>query len=557
MLNKVLLKFNTRRAFLLTPFLLMVICGLILRLWYINFGLPHSFYADEPELAEPAIKYTYEIKNIIRNNDVYKLIPTSYVYGTFPVYFYTGLTMVFSKTLGMMSIEFSKADIYIFLRIINALIGLALIPAGLSILRTIADLMGYGNKRRRLLSLLYTFLLLFNWKLIVHSHYLNHDLLIAVLLLASSAFFIRYLCKQGLHDNPELDTKYTILSALFLGLATGTKITCLLTFPIYVFFFLKHKAYRNLVAFSFIIFGVFLVTNPFSWVFADDFVYRLMQMRQKEAGLVFDSINLTYLKYFAGLSYMLTLPIFLLATYYIMWVLRKVRVRTHPALTFLMLQIILYICFYSVQTRRVDRWLLPIIPIMLIFASLGFVNILAFFKQLSKRRAFPTLLLPLLAGGFTLVILCPYLYYPYLLTKQFKRNTPKSEAYIWSQKNLPDLSSKYVITEEGLDPMSKLLSSRVSQFNNYEAQGGQFSFPDNPGWYNYVIVSSRPMNYWKHPLIKEKFPAYYEKWANFEEDLKNMKLIMSFEHGEPNLIPLSSVYIYENPNEVVIRGTKE
>ena len=61
---------------------LVAICalGLFFRLYHIEFGLPHSFYADEPEIAEPAIKYTYEFKDVVTNNNFYKLIPVSFVY---------------------------------------------------------------------------------------------------------------------------------------------------------------------------------------------------------------------------------------------------------------------------------------------------------------------------------------------------------------------------------------------------------------------------------------------------------------------------------------------
>src|SRR3990167_4698419 len=85
--------------------------GMLFRLYHIEFGLPHSFHADEPEITEPAIKYTYEIFNIIRNNDWYKLIPVSFVYGTFPVYYFTVFTMAFSKSLNILNSPFDKTSI--------------------------------------------------------------------------------------------------------------------------------------------------------------------------------------------------------------------------------------------------------------------------------------------------------------------------------------------------------------------------------------------------------------------------------------------------------------
>jgi hypothetical protein len=98
--------------------------GLFFRIWNIGFGLPHSFYADEPEIAELAIKYTYELKNIVSDNNYYKLIPVSYVYGTFPAYFLTLTTMVFSKTANTFRLVFDKTDLYISMRIIMAAMSL-------------------------------------------------------------------------------------------------------------------------------------------------------------------------------------------------------------------------------------------------------------------------------------------------------------------------------------------------------------------------------------------------------------------------------------------------
>src|SRR3989344_6028620 len=101
-------------------FLIIGSIGLFFRLYHIEFGLPHSFHADEPEITEHAIKYTYEFFNIIRNNDWYKLIPVSFVYGTFPVYFFTVFTMAFSKSLNILNVPFDKTSIFIFLRIVNS-----------------------------------------------------------------------------------------------------------------------------------------------------------------------------------------------------------------------------------------------------------------------------------------------------------------------------------------------------------------------------------------------------------------------------------------------------
>ena len=155
-------------------FLIIALSGLFFRLWHINFGLPHSFYADEPEIAELAIKYTYEFKDIIQNNNYYKLIPISFVYGTFPAYFLTGFTMFFSKSLNILNLNFDKTTLYIFMRILMGLTSLSIaIVSSLLYKKMFKDKFGF---------LLVLGLLALNWKFIVHGHYVNTDIILTALL---------------------------------------------------------------------------------------------------------------------------------------------------------------------------------------------------------------------------------------------------------------------------------------------------------------------------------------------------------------------------------------
>ncbi|KKT68758.1 MAG: hypothetical protein UW65_C0035G0002 [candidate division WWE3 bacterium GW2011_GWB1_44_4] len=516
---------------------LLLTISAVLRFDGISFGLPHSFYADEPEIAEPAIKYTYNLKSILRNNDVYKLIPESYVYGTAPVYFYTAATMLFSKTLNSSDISFSKIDIYIFLRIINALISLAVIPLVYIISKRLVP------ANRYVLLVLSVFFVGLNWKFIVHGHYLNHDIIITLLLAVAWYFFLRYLTRTESSNDPERDTINTILCGILFGLAVSTKITSLLSYPVFTLGFLLNRSYRNAVAFSFVILGTFILTNPFAWLFPTDFLSRILEMQVKEAGLVFDSIDLSPLKYFSSLTYMLTLPVIAAALIGIYSVIKSLRANktTGPAKFWLLvvIQIVIYTLFFSFQSRKVDRWLLPILPYFMLFAIQG----LYVLKNSRLIKAYKSISLTIVA-----LSIVGYLYYPYLLTKQFQPNTPKSQAYIWAQANLPETNLKLAITEEGLDPLNKLPFASVMQFNVYESSGAQYVYPPNPELYDYVLISSRPMQWYKHPIVMKKYPSYYTAWQEFEDqltDAKKYELVKSFVLAKPNLIPLSDVYVYK------------
>lgn len=506
----------TQRIKIISFITLFSVFGLLLRFWHNDFGLPHSFYADEPELAELAIKYTFELRSILSNNEWYKLIPISYVYGTFPTYVLTLFTIIFSKTLGLLGITFSKMDIYVYLRTLTGIFSFLIVPTIYYLyLKLFKDMFG---------ALFSFFLLAFNWRLIVHSHYVNADIFITILL--SLSFLTMYLYKTG-----KKDTLYTILSGILFGLAVGTKITVLLTLPLYWYLFIKKKDIRGLVAFSFIIFGAFMLSNPFSIIYANDFVFRIYTMLFKEAGLVFDSVDLNPFKYVIALSWISTLPVLLLSVFGIYKTYRGGKDKSFHI--FLLGNVILYLIFYSLQSRRVDRWLLPILPLIILYASFGISSIkkkLNFFGNL-------------LVFGY-------YLYFPILLLTQFQQNTPKSSAYLWMRENtiIDDPTIKTLVyTEEGLDPMNKLPYSKVYQYNVYEGDGAHLFLPDDPYLYNYVILSSRPMENYKRVPVGDKYPEYHKAWESFENEVtNNFELIQSFELSKPNLIPLSDVYIYEN-----------
>ena len=141
-----------------------------------------------------------------------------------------------------------------------------------------------------------------------------------------------------------------------------------------------------------------------------------------------------------------------------------------------------------------------------------------------------------------------YLVFPILLLLQFQQQTPKSAAYLWMQQNTLGLATKYVVTEEGLDPMNKLPLASVHQFEVYESKGAQLAYPPNPLLYDYVVLSSKPMDYYKNSIVQKRFPNYFERWNNFEKtvmDPNQFELIQEYVLPKPNLVNLSDVYIYK------------
>jgi len=505
-----------------TAILGILILGLYFRLHAINFGLPHCFHADEPEIVELAVKYTYQIRNILKTKDFYKLIPISFVYGMFPTYLLTVGTMIFSKAGNLLHIPFDKQTIYIFLRALTAISSLALVPITIQLYKN-----AFG-KISKMEMLILTFLIALNWKLIVLSHYVNMDIFLTILLNLAFLLVSYYL------KNPKKSI-FVVLTGLLFGFSIGTKITAGLSLPLFMYLFAKKKDFRSLFAFLFLTYIGFAISNPFSLIFMKDFIYRILEMQLKEGGMVFDSVNSNPFKHILSLISIVTPFIFIASLY------GKIETFVHKRTLdlfqlFLFANILVYIIFFSLNSREIDRWLLPIIPVVLIFSAKGFAKLV----QLTSKKAFI---------GVLLVTIPTYLYYPLLTLKQFNRNTPKSEAYLWLRNNVPQQSNKLAITEEGLDPLNKLQGILVKRPKVYSTENAHFDFPPSPIGYDYIILSSKPMNNFERKEVREKYPFYSQKWKEFENTVKNPKyfaLEKEFTLPKPNLVNLSDVYIYKS-----------
>jgi len=97
--------------------------------------------------------------------------------------------------------------------------------------------------------------------------------------------------------------------------------------------------------------------------------------------------------------------------------------------------------------------------------------------------------------------------------------------------------------------MNKLPEAKVYQYEVYSSKNAQLFYPKDPSYYDYVVVSSRPMENHSRPEVKETYPEYYLRWNGFVRTLntpEKFELAKDFSLSKPNLIPLSDVFIYRN-----------
>lgn len=211
---------NTIKKIPLFAALTLLVMGISLRFYKIDFGRPYIFIADETDIFDQVLKYSLNYKNIISNKNWEDFYPDSYVYGMFPTYFLTFMNMAFNKTASMFKFSINYDSYLIYLRVITSIISSSLILITFLIYKKI-----FGDKKGAILS---SVVVALNWKLIFHSHYLNQDIYITVLLSFSIFLLILYLQKHKL--------LYLIISSALFGLAVGTKITVLISIPVIILF---------------------------------------------------------------------------------------------------------------------------------------------------------------------------------------------------------------------------------------------------------------------------------------------------------------------------------
>jgi len=510
-------------------FCLIFVLGVFLRFYNIGFGLPYVTYADEDKLGNKAVVLSYSLKDIITSKDFLRLAPDDFVYGTFPIYLNSIILLLYKIILKPFGQTVQLYGAYMTLRIVNGVLLLSLVPV-LAVLyhRIFKDKLG---------TLIFTFLLAFNWKIIVHSHYLNTDILLTALLAIS------FLTLYNFYSSEKLNNKLLILSSIFYGLAVGTKVTALITLPLYLFLIIKKSNLKNAGKFLLVLVLSYAISNPFTFIQLQRFFERVSQMRLKENGIVFDSADFTVYKYFLALIFMETLPVFIFSIVGAFWWAKKaVEKKNYLFHIFLIGNFLIYFLFFTISSRRVDRWILPILPIALFYAA--FICSFILKKAFTKSIIYKTC-------AISLLLICStyYLKFPFMLLSQFEIQTPQIKMFKWAKQNLISETPKILLTDTSLDPLREIHGVKIMKIGIYASQGAQNQLPYDPTFFEYVFVESRPFSRYQSPVVKELYPTYYARWKLFDDMVRKSSdfvLIKSFETQSPSLIPLSSIYLYKN-----------
>lgn len=522
---------NRTKIYILGLFSVVLFLGIFIRLWHIDFGLPHVTYADEDKLGNFGIELSYKLKGIILSKDFSKLAPLDFVYGTFSLYLNAKIILIWKIFLSIFNKEIDFYNSYVVLRVVNAFFSL-LIPVSFSLLY-------FKIFQKKFGAFFLFFLLLFNWKLIVHAHYLNTDSNLTILLALTFLFFYKYL------ENSNI--KNLFLTALVFGFAVGTKITALISLPTIIVFLLTKKLYKQTFLFLTFTLLFYLLSNPFSLIQGNRFINRLKEMGVKENGVVFDSVDFSPIKYINSIDDVIGTAYFILSFISIIFTLANYR--KNKFLVFLIANLVTYLLFFTFSLRRVDRWILPTIPIVLFFSVLSIEKIYIFIRSRKSKYLYVLFFFSLISVTFF------YLYKPYTLLSSFKRYTPQVESFLWAKRNINNLNPKILITDTSLDPNRSLRGIKLFKSKIYSSQMAEIQKPPLLETYEFIIVSSRPLYRYKNPTLKQLFPNYYAYWKTFDTDLftnPQFELVNYFKAKEPNLVPFSNMYIFKNKNFIPI-----
>jgi hypothetical protein len=509
--------------------------GLFLRSYQIDYGLPYSFINDELDIYYEVIRFALNYKFFIPKEGLKGFAPSSYVYGMFPTYFLTLSVMTLNKISSLFKLPVDFNFYFVFMRIVTAVFSLfGVLFTTLIYKKVFKDKVGI---------IITLFLSALNWKLIQHSHYLNHDTYLMVFSTGSIYFLISYF--ETKKESKKLFG--LLISAILFGLAVGTKITALLAAPIIAIILLAKKDFKGLFFYAAVTFLSFTISNPFSILYFNKFISRVLLMKNLEAGVVFGAVDTNPLKYIFSLTQMLTPIIFIFSVIGILKHSNQVikhfskKDFLYPHLIMLS-TILIYILFFSLSPRITERWLLPIIPLLLVYSA---KEIRDLELNVKIKREIKILI--------ATIIFLSYAYYPCVITKQLQMGKPRVNAYLWTKNfvEIPENSNLKILmyTNKGdNDPFANIPHCDLKSFNVYESRGAQNQLPVDPINYDIVVLYSFLKRNIESDYIKSKYPDYYQAWSEFINNVTNsnrFKLIKSFSTTSPNLMEIPEFSIYK------------
>ena len=146
------------------------------------------------------------------------------------------------------------------------------------------------------------------------------------------------------------------------------------------------KDLRGILFYITVSLAFFSLSNPFSIINFNLFISRILEMKSREAGAVLSSVNTSPLKYVSAIISILSIPatiIFFISLFIVFKEDIKDEKERYLEHVLLIGNIFIYLVFFSLNKRLVDRWILPIIPLTVIYISYGILSLEIFLNLIN------------------------------------------------------------------------------------------------------------------------------------------------------------------------------
>ena len=504
--------------------------GFLVRVWGIDWGLPEVF-----EEATPMRKawgfWGWENGTFDLNPHFFNY-PAFYFYIQFFVqilYYLFGLLTGLYSSLADFRIHFEQdpSTIVILSRFTTTVFG--------TITLIVAFVLGKRMWGERV-GLLAAFFLAFNTLHVIYSKRISVDVPLTFLILCGFVYILMIYERSRRRDY--------LLAGLFTGLATATKYTgAFLLIPLIVAHFLseeKHK--KRIIHYIFdgkIVIGVFLaglfffIVSPFCLLdfnsFWEDFSFERAHMSVGHFGS--EGVGFSWFDYLVtSFRRSMGLPLQFLALFGVLYALYRHERRDLLFLCFPLL----YFLVVGSWSMRTDRYLLPMIPFLLILAARFLYDVIQSIrlKQSVKEILFIT--------GAVLLIVHPGIQIA-SLQSQYTRPDTRTLAKSWIEENVPQQS---LIALEQYGPVLDTERYGSVEIPLYSVEP-EYTVPFyDLRWFDtfdYIVVSS---------LVYDRYmrqPEKYEVQNAFYRDLENQfKLVQRFDETTGTG---PTIKIYKNTQE--------
>jgi len=414
---------NKKHNFIL---LFILLLGLILRLWNIKQDLPYNYYGDESYLIYLSLKFgTGDL------NPHWFIWPTFFQYTLFflfSIFYLLGKIFGwFKNTTDFLYLYLKDPSIFFLIgRITSAFLGTASIYLIYLLSKKI-----YNKKIALLSSLLFAFLPL----PVEYSHYAVVDTALVFMLLLAFIFIVNIFLYNKKKDY--------LLSGLFIGVATATKYPAIFWV---ISIFLAHLFKNNKKeGFKFLfnkniflcIIGIFLgffLTCPFAILDFPKFILDIKgQILCAKIGWFGWEKTNPYLEHLFNLISAMGFTLFLFFLLSIFYIIIK---KQKDCLIFL-IPTIIYFLILGLNKNTYSRFVLPILPLLVIFSSKFLYDLKIKFNKMN-----------LLWYLMVLFLLSEPLYLSIKTDLNFSLPNTMTQAKEWVEKNIPS-GSKILLNEYG------------------------------------------------------------------------------------------------------------